>query len=322
MSTIRSIPLTVASGDGNVTLSSGAVVPKARRRLPPVVTKKIAIVGKAPSSRMQAPYGDESWEIWTIADMFRIVPRWTRYFELHEVESRREKWGDYFDFLKTDHGKVKTVYVREPHPELPHAAVYPKEQVVAAFSLTETAGNDRRRLAYFTNQVSWMVALAILEGATDIGLWGVDMAQHGDGVKSEYAYQRPSCEYFLGIAAGRGIRTTVHEASDLLKARLLYGFDPDTNAMRLKWKARHDELAKELGDINANLQQCIGRQNILQGHLDEMTHWPKGKKRIEREKEFRAKQAELNGGIDMLVKRQHVLMGALDDMQYWREWSE
>ena len=45
---------------------------------------------------------------------------------------------------------------------------------------------DRR--LYGTNTVTYMILLAIAEGATHIGVWGVDMA-----VDTEYHYQRP-CE--------------------------------------------------------------------------------------------------------------------------------
>lgn len=315
-----------------------AIAPRRRGRPPKMVaTKKIAIVGKAPSSRLAAPYDDESWEIWGLADLYNVIPRWSRWFELHEVESRREKWqqAGYLDWLRQDHGRP--IYMRARSDEFPSSVPYPKDRVIAAMALThsvgEQSGTNGQPLPYFTNQVSWMIAFAMLEGATHIGLWGVDMAQHGDGVKSEYAYQRPSCEYFLGVAAGRGIVTTVHEHSDILKSRLLYGFDADTNAMRLKWKARFAELSQQLEEARANIQQQQFRRGVIQGHIDELTSWPEGEARQQREAKW---LLEMNGGkkesgepvpgivptLDYLVKREHVLLGAIDDMNYWREWSE
>jgi hypothetical protein len=322
---VETFMLTVAAGDGVAEFVSTANrLPKERKRKAArTATKKIAIIGKAPSSKDLAPYADESWEIWGLADLYTSIPRWSRWFELHEINSRIHRWGEYWEFIKTDHGKP--VYLREPHPDVPHGVVYPKAEIVDRFCPVKSVGKDvdaTSVLPYFTNQVSWMIALAMHEGATDIGLWGVDMAQHGDGVQSEYAYQRPSCEFFLGLAAGRGIRCYVHECSDLLKARRLYGFDSDTNAMRLKWKARHNELNKELQELNVRLEQVIARQNVMRGHLDEISHWPEGEFRTERETKCKAVLPEIHSGLDMMVKRQHVLLGALDDMNYWREWSE
>ena len=41
---------------------------------------------------------------------------------------------------------------------------------------------------------------------------------------SEYHHQRPSCEYFLGIAEGMGLKVFIPDEADLLKTRFLYGF--------------------------------------------------------------------------------------------------
>ena len=63
-----------------------------------------------------------------------------------------------------------------------------------------------------------------------IGLWGVDMAQHGvkqghaGWFTSEYARQRPSVEYWLGVAEGMGIDVTVPDESDILKCSVIYGY--------------------------------------------------------------------------------------------------
>jgi len=41
---------------------------------------------------------------------------------------------------------------------------------------------------------------------------------------NEYAFQRPSCEYYIGIAQGRGINITIPDGSDLIKNRFIYGW--------------------------------------------------------------------------------------------------
>ena len=69
----------------------------------PRKTLKVAIVGKAPASQQLAPYGDESWEIWSLSDAPKEIPRWSRHFELHDIEgntagdprTRKDKWGPY-----------------------------------------------------------------------------------------------------------------------------------------------------------------------------------------------------------------------------------
>ena len=48
-------------------------------------TRKIAIIGKAPSSVLLGPYSDLTWEIWILNTLGKNkeVPRWDRQFELH-----------------------------------------------------------------------------------------------------------------------------------------------------------------------------------------------------------------------------------------------
>ena len=228
-------------------------------------TLKIAIVGKAPSSCMAAPYDDPSWEIWGLSDLFRAVPRWSRYFEIHDPFSRKDKWAKigYWDFLKAEHrdsaGNLKPIYMQRHYDEFPCSVPYPKDAIVEQF------GN------YFTNSVSFMIALAIRENASDLALFGVDMAQQAVQVKSEYAHQRPSCEYLLGIAAGLGIRTAVHAKSDLLKCWKLYGFDTDPDAFQIKLLARKQELTGQMDECTKVINEKTLRQHVLAGALDNMS---------------------------------------------------
>jgi hypothetical protein len=63
-----------------------------------------------------------------------------------------------------------------------------------------------------------MLAWAIWKGTYDtIGMWGVDMALDGVTGESEYSHQRPSVEYWLGIAQGRGIKLVLPTESEILK---------------------------------------------------------------------------------------------------------
>ena len=72
-----------------------------------------------------------------------------------------------------------------------------------------------------------MIAYAMLKGATEIDLYGVNQAS-----SSEYFYEKSGVEYWLGVANGRGVKITINGGkSELLtnKARfgggLLYGYN-------------------------------------------------------------------------------------------------
>ena len=183
--------------------------------------RKIAILGTAEPHWRAAPYADESWEIWTCGGIFASVPRTDRHFEIHAKPETCKGWGQsveqeaaarnvYWDWLNQ---RGPTAVLRAPHPDCPDASVYPIDTVLEAFP-------DR----YFTNTVSYMIALALLEGCDELGLWGIDMALSGTGIADEYGVQRPSVEFYLGIAVGRGIRVHLPPETTLLKCRKLYGF--------------------------------------------------------------------------------------------------
>lgn len=235
-------------------------------------TRKIAILGKAPSSQGLAPYDDPTWEIWILNTIgyLKESPRWDRQFELHDLEwTKAPGYGNYYQWLTE---QTKPVYVREPSPEIPAHIVYPREAVqrFCGRNLSNISG-PLGKLDYFTNTVSWMMALALYEGCAEIGLYGVDMAQHAVGAKSEYAHQRPSCELFVGLALGMGVKVTIPDTSDLLKSAHLYGFE--TGGVYLtKLKQREAELKQRIAGCEQAAEKAQQEAIYLQGALEDI-YW-------------------------------------------------
>jgi len=216
---------------------------------------KVAIVGFAPSSRLLAPFGNSQWEIWGLNDGYHDLPRWDRWFQLHSprIISGSVRDRNHWDWLKA---QTKPIYMREALPEVPASVRYPLEDITAQFG------------RYFTNSISWMIALAIHEGAEDIGIYGVDMA-----TGSEYGDQRPSCEYFLGLALGTGIRIHVPPQSELLKAGFLYGFeDEKQDAFTAKMRARLEEIGSRLDFNKAGISKLEQERHFLMGARENMQY--------------------------------------------------
>jgi len=101
--------------------------------------KKVAIIGKAPSWPL-APYDDDTWEIWTLSDGAlrfsndKRVPhfRWSRHFEVHNVEESFKGWpADFSQWVCTDHGKP--CYMAHPHPAVPHGIQFPWRECMGAY---------------------------------------------------------------------------------------------------------------------------------------------------------------------------------------------
>ena len=111
-----------------------------------------------------------------------------------------------------------------------------------------------------------------MEGATEIAIYGVDMAVGGHDPNAEYSHQRPSCEYMIGVARGIGIKTYVPAKSDLLKVRQLYGFQPETDLMQ-KIRQRRKEVSAQLNQANQQAESATRRACELQGVLGDMNYW-------------------------------------------------
>lgn len=318
----------------------------------PPPLKKVAIVGFS-NHKTEAPYNDPTFEIWGLNDLHESIPRWNRWFEMHSDKQikdycSRKQGKPYLEGLAS---LGVPVYMQKVRPEVPTSVEYPIERMKAQFG------------DYFTNSISFMLALAIDEGYQVIHVYGVDMAQDclapdtkiltadsqwvpigdlkagakvsafdkiihkampatveslsrikrpcfkvkagpeviasvghkwlvknghqefvrtdalrvGDRIvsldgtqvvtacdfigehdvvgittttgtiiveglwssNSEYAAQRPSCEFFLGVAVGRGIKIHLPKTSDLLKVRWMYGYEDEIQS---SWDARVNEI--------------------------------------------------------------------------------
>ena len=205
------------------------------------MSKKVAIVGFA-GTRDMAPYDDPECEIWSVNNLYKFIPRTDRIFQMHarialEGEHHGVSGKEHLEYLMSTEVPI---YMQDKYDDIPASVRYPIEQMVEEFGIPRT--NDRTtKDAYFTNSISYMLALAIYEGYTDIYVYGVDMA-----VGTEYDSQRPSCEYYIGIAKGRGINVYLPAEADLLKTRFMYGYEDERqSAWELKLKKTVDEMHKK-----------------------------------------------------------------------------
>lgn len=236
--------------------------------------KKVAILGFT-GTRKIAPYHDPEFEVWGLNDLYRFkaaddVQRWDRWFEIHTpkcidemaavqlaANAGRKEFpaaSEHFTTLAS-WGKDVPVYMVQKFKEVPNSVVYPLEEIFAEFK-PYFLREDRVR--YFTNSISYMIALAIYEKFEEIHIYGVDMAT--SGVDNEYAKQRPSCEFWLGVAVGRGIKIEIPDESDLLKTRFMYGFEDD------KKHAFEVKVETILKDVTARKDQATQQKQQWANH--------------------------------------------------------
>ncbi len=226
--------------------------------------KKVAIVGYT-LSRDLAPFTDPDFEVWGLNDLYKHIPRYDRWFQIHtEQEVQRCHLAnpaarDTWEAQKQALSQMKCpVYMQDVHPEIPVSVRFPLQEMFEHFG--ECFVNPKHA-EYFTNSISYMIALAIYEQFDEIHVYGVDMATTmADG---EYAHQRPSCEFWLGIAAGRGIKLHIPDEADLLKSRFLYGYeDEKRHVFETKIKTLQTDLANK--KAQAKEQQQHWRNHEMQ----------------------------------------------------------
>ena len=163
-------------------------------------TGKIAIVG-AGEGRENAPFNDPDWVVWGINEIAQ--PRTTAWFELHPVSVQNSIE------LNVLRSVTVPVYTLELDPAIPTGVRYPLETVLDVF---------KRR--YFTCTFAFQIALALLIGADEIGVWGCGLYMGGP---RERLVERPALDYWIGRAEGMGVK--VSEDSGLAYQPMLYGYD-------------------------------------------------------------------------------------------------
>jgi len=237
----------------------------------PRTCKQVAIVGFAPSSMRDAVhlFGNPDIEIWGLNQLYmafpeilpgarppdkRNVTRWFQIHHRHSYDQTINRDHSHHEWLAQRREVEFPIYMQNKEPDVPMSVEFPKDMIVEKF------GN------YFTNSISWEIALAIHEGFEKIYIFGVDMAQD-----SEYSFERPSVEYFIGIARGAGINVVVPEKSDILKTMWLYPFE-DSAPFRAKIEARRIELRERLQSHSMQEQQHRDSRNQLMGALENMNY--------------------------------------------------
>ena len=157
---------------------------------------KVAILGKL-SSKFNAPFNDKSWQIWLSNwhKDYNYLPRYDLWFDMHNQNTTR--------FQK----KLLKII---PAEKFITQKNYPYSDAINLVGGTKSN-------TYLNNVTAYMVAYAILKGATDIALYGV-LFDKKDEIRNE---ERNCVRELLFFAKGRGINVTSIESA-LLEGWPLY----------------------------------------------------------------------------------------------------
>jgi len=229
--------------------------------------KPLCIVGTASTSG-DAPYdmeidGDYVYDIWGINTALAKddVKRLDVCFEMHP----KRYWGlqAVTERLKDFDGPV---YMQDHYKEIPNSVSYPREAITEKYHL-EAMGDN----LYVTTTMVWMLLFALEEGYTDISIYGVHMAH-----ETEYAYQRSSMSWVLGIIHGwildgKPYKLTIPPESELLKAEYEYGYDEPTKAMQYL-QGRQQGMKAGIDQANGQIKSLEISKWKTEGALSEAKH--------------------------------------------------
>lgn len=194
-------------------------------------TKKLAILG-CTSNVVFAPWRDPSWTLASHCSARQACqrePDW--YFDMHRPAcfEQLKNWNTGYQrwlqqlqspiFMQEDADSAP----HSPWAQIPAAVRYPIERITAEFASSATGQ------LYATNHAAYMIALAMTEGVTHIGLYGCQYASN-----SEYGVQRDSLSYWMGRFEQYGGKLVVPPKWNTLlsQPKGLYGY------------ASHDEHGK------------------------------------------------------------------------------
>lgn len=170
--------------------------------LGPQRTRKVAIIGSSQPSLDYAPWDDPAWEFWAHTSVVNKLPkdRCDLLIDTHPShcfrETKKNGFDNYYEFLQRSRVPV---LMNDVYPEIPASVRYPFEQVKQQYPFE------------FGSLVAQMVGLALLQGVTHLGFWGVEYRD------MEYVDQRPNTVLWIGIAIGQGVQIVLPPCSTLLK---------------------------------------------------------------------------------------------------------
>jgi hypothetical protein len=152
---------------------------------------------------------------------------------------------------------VQAILPGDPNfpPGIPNSVTFPIERI-----LSGPAGHPD----YFTSTIAYMIALAIDEGYTTIGLYGIDLI-----VGQEWFYQKPCAEFWLGVCHGMKLQIDIPFPSALLKTAWRYGYEIEPPM----WPIKMSDLEKRLAYLKKERQQLMTNLSGLDGALQETEMW-------------------------------------------------
>lgn len=231
--------------------------------------KKIAIVCGAPSSEFLAPFDDPEWEIWVLGNRLHRFEgrRVTRVFEIHDDLSEHGDVLAYKNKILEASEKYTIVVGEKFFSDVEQRnfnwIIFDYECSIKLFGSL-----------YLTSSPAYMMSQAISEGATHIGIYGVDLSVDNH----EYFWQRPCMEAWIAFAKGRGIQIEIPKVSPLGRAAYVEGRHWDGNKNKYGVGGVEPFTEQQFLDMASCHEQKIQEAQAQIRMLDQKIHLHSGAK--------------------------------------------
>lgn len=183
-------------------------------RQPGEEREKVAIIAGDPSYK-DAPFDDDTWEIWCCNSMWHLCKdafgdfRADRWFEMHPEEKQTDE-----EMKAIQECPVPIYHLGDfGKRQAPNGRTYPIDDILDEFPYR-----------YFTCTFAYQIALALHDGFTMIGLFGVELDR---GTSRERMVEKACVEFWIGVALGMGVKVITPEGSRLCTQSKLYGYEYD-----------------------------------------------------------------------------------------------
>lgn len=238
--------------------------------------RKIAILGSAQTTLGEAPMEDDSWEIWCSAPpLLDVVPRLDRWVEVHCPKMLKERLPEHYGNLSSLDDRLWTIHECD---EWSNAHIINKPGIENQFDPY-----------WLTSSIAWMMAMALIDGVDEIGLYGVEMA-----MGSEYEHQRPGVKHLIHLARDSGIDVHIPPRSELSSVAMSYPSNYESNhAMDLIMREEDNlvamsRLEDELQQVLSVLNQTWGEKSLNSKYKGEIPN---------------SKWTEVNNSIDERLRQ-------------------
>jgi len=184
----------------------------------------IFILGRGQSLGYCPVKGPNKSEYWGCNNIYK-AREVDRLFIMHDVYVTQYNRGT--KIIEEANEKGFPVYTLGKYEELKNNIPYPIQEVIKEFNI-----------AYFLTNISYMLALAIMQRPKNLFLFGVDM---DFGTAKEYMQnEKGNLEYWLGMATGRKIKFHLSKGSSLMRRKgqnnyygMIVKTDRQNNTLRL-----------------------------------------------------------------------------------------